>query len=475
MTKKIILITALLLAMVFVFVGCAGESFAFTALTVETMDGPLTSNGGVSVAYKGYTYFINGNVGTYSGENTFGKVEYGAICRVKTASLTGGVFAERDLANDEYPEVEILAPKAVYTTASGCPNSNGIFIFNDRLYYTTPSTVVDREGAVQNTYLDIMSVRLDGTDTQRMYTVEGNAFDMMLAQKGDSVYAVYLNTESLYVATITDAKPVETLVAEHVTLVKYLPETGVAVFVQEIPEEGHEDHDHEATSNSISIYTVGDAESAMMIDGEGPDVSLDAALTVAQLTPNYVYFTIADDPAGRDGLYRVALDARDLVFESERMALKVFGQNLLSSGVIYTNGTEEDIVFYNSKELYVQYFSTSNKTAKNLFYTISAPSFVKAVGDKVFYVTSSTLKYFSVEEMMNGNGDYAREEDNISVGKYVNAVTWLDYDFYADYMLCLSTTSDSEVYLYYTDYNDMESDDKVNYFVGYYVNTATDK
>ena len=70
MTKKTLLILSLLLVMVFVFAGCSKESFKTDGLKVEYMSGELTSNGGVSVGYKGYTYFINGDVASYSVENT---------------------------------------------------------------------------------------------------------------------------------------------------------------------------------------------------------------------------------------------------------------------------------------------------------------------------------------------------------------------------------------------------------------------
>ena len=52
-----------------------------------------------------------------------------------------------------------------------------------------------------------MSVALDGTDTQREFVVPGNSFDMMLTQKGENVYALYLNVETLYEVNLSDATP----------------------------------------------------------------------------------------------------------------------------------------------------------------------------------------------------------------------------------------------------------------------------
>ena len=415
MTKKTLLVISLLLAMIFVFVGCTGESFKFDALTVETMSGDLESNGGVSVSYKGYTYFINGNVGTNTNDNTFGEVTYGAICRVKTSALTDGTFVDRVLESDEYPEVEVLAPKAIYTAATTNANSNGIFIYGDKLYYTTPSTTTDREGAIQNSYLDIMSVSLDGTGTQRLFTVDGNSFDMMIAQNGNNVYAVYLNAEVLYQVNLTDATNGAVEVAEHVSGISFLPSAGVAVFTQAKPEEGHEDHDHEATSNDICIFTVGQEESATVISGKGSDVSYNAILTVEEVTESNIYFSVADDSAGRNGLFRVALSARDNTFGASFSTLKLSGENLLSSGLVYAVSGSENIVFYNATEKYVQYFDTQLKSLTNLFYSSSAPSLLKVSGDKVFYTLSSKIKYFDVQACLNADGDYAREDANVVV------------------------------------------------------------
>jgi len=475
MTKKTLIITAILLAMIFVFVGCAGETFKFDALTVETMDGELTNNGGVSVAYKGYTYFINGNVGTYSDDNTFGKVTYGAICRVKTATLTDGTFNGRDLANEEYPEVEVLAPKAVYTTASNNPETNGIFIYGDRIYYTTPSTTKDKEGAIQNTKLDIMSVKLDGTDTQRLYVVAGNSYDMMYAQKGQDVYAIFLNGEELYSVNLTASNPTETLVAEHVTGVKFAHEVGIAVFTQTIPEEGHEDHDHEATYSSISVLVAGQEESEVLVDGSGETALEEALLTLTKVTSTNVYFTVSTDNAGREGLYRVALTARNVSFEDNYADYKVFGSNVLANAIIYTANGSENFVIYNEVEKHVQLFDVATQTVKNLFYITSAPTFVSVDSNKLIYIVSAQIKYFDMQQINDADfdGRYVADEDNVTISENSNAVTWLSYDVYQDYMLYLSTT-ESEVYLYYTDFNEVESEEKVAFFVGLYVQKATE-
>lgn len=476
MTKKTLLILSLLLVMIFVFAGCSKESFKTEGLKVENMSGELTSNGGVSVGYKGYTYFINGDVASYSVENTYGQVKYGAVCRVKTSQLTDETFRNREFGTDEYAEVEILAPKAVYTTATANGEANGLYIFNDRLYYTSPSTTKDSEGAKLTGYLDIFSVKLDGTDMQRLFTVDANTYDMMLAADGESVYAVYVKSGKLVTVELTAAKPAETTVVSSVSEYKFIVNKGVVVYSVSVEEEGHEGHDHN-TCNTLGVYRVGEDNGTDLISGEhadGQDLSYDVVMTIVTVTENNVYFTVEEDVAGRNGLYRIALNTNGKAFANGD-ATKVNGENILESGVIYEKDGQENIIFYNTNEKHLQYFDGANY--KDMFYTTSAPTLVKVVNGKLFYTTSAGLKFISVEDYIAAgfNGTNAREED-VKVVTARTAVTssWLTYDFYGDYALYLAKTDDGDVYLYYTDFNDNEQSNKSEYFIGIFVDvTAT--
>lgn len=475
MTKKTLLIFALLLAMIFAFAGCSRESFDTDGLKVENMSGELMSNGGVSVSYKGYTYFINGDVASYGIENTYGKVTYGAVCRVKTSLLTDGTFDGRDFGTDEYPEVEILAPKAVYTTATANGEANGLYIFNDRLYYTSPSTTKDSDGAKLTSHLDIFSVKLDGTDTQRLFTVDANTYDMMLATANGSVYAIYVKDGALVTVDLSAAKPEEKTVVSSVSTYEFIVGSGTVVYSVNVEEEGHEGHDH-STCNSLNVFHVGDESGTTLINGEhgdGQDLSYDVLMTIVTVTDNNVYFTVSDDAAGRSGLYRIALNTSGKSF-AKGDATKVNGENLLDGGIVYERNGQEGVIFYNSNEQHLQYFDGTDYV--DMFYTTSAPTLVKVINGKLFYTTSSGLKFIAIEDYLAAdfNGTNAREEDvKVISDRTGDGSSWLTYDFYDTYALYLADTDDGDVYLYYTDYSDNEQNDKSEYFVGIFVDVTT--
>ena len=85
-----------------VAVACLTSTFAFSACGEKawSIDAPLSytatedkavSNGGFAVEKGGYVYFVNGTA-AYDGDNTFGKVEKGALMRISTENLTAGNY-----------------------------------------------------------------------------------------------------------------------------------------------------------------------------------------------------------------------------------------------------------------------------------------------------------------------------------------------------------------------------------------------
>ncbi len=473
MTKKSLIIIAFLLACVCIFACCAKESFRFDALQVLDMPGELISNGGVSVSYKGYTYFINGDVGKYDVENTFGKVKYGAICRIKTEYILDDTFVDLDIGSNEYntktkDKVEILAPKAYFNNNTATNSLNGLFIFSDRLYYTTPSTTTDKNGAVQNTFLDIMSVKLDGTDTKRMYTVNSNTYELMLSLKEDKVYASYVNENKLYCINLFDSKPLAKEVTDNVSAYKYDVNNGkIALTLNVIEKKENQSTEITLKYNTLNIFTPGDDKVTLVMTGkraDGQDVSYDVIMVLQQINNNHIYFAVTNDAHGRDGNYRIGTNQADVQFSTVTSASnstfkKISTQNLLESGIIYNDGQNEYIIFYNASEKYIQLFNIANGAKSNLLYTTNAPTFVGTNNGKLFY-TATNLYYVTLT---------AGEQDSgIMLSTKTNAVTWAGFDIYNDYVLYLATTDKSDVYLSYAKIIS-EGEDTQQTFIGIYV------
>ena len=165
---------------------------------VKPLDGDISvssaeiSNGGLAVEKGNYVYFINGRE-SYTADNTFGNVVKGAIMRI----------SKTDLAARNYSSVQTVVPSIVYAG-----NSNaGIYIYGDRVYYTTPSTEKTGNGDVQNSYLQFRSTRLDGTDTVKDYYLQfaDNSTEYRYVEENGTVYILYVATnEDLYGTSCTN-------------------------------------------------------------------------------------------------------------------------------------------------------------------------------------------------------------------------------------------------------------------------------
>lgn len=157
MTKKIILTISILLVAILavtVMVGC--ESYSNSTFTLDNADVSI-SNGGSVVYHGDYVYFINGYsdlLDEYK-ENWFGNVEKGAIMRLKKNEV--------DMAN-----LEIIVPKAVYSTAS----NTGFSIYGDYIYYVTSSVTENRDGSINASTIEFMRTRTDGQETEILLSID---------------------------------------------------------------------------------------------------------------------------------------------------------------------------------------------------------------------------------------------------------------------------------------------------------------
>ncbi len=144
------------------------------------------SNGGFAVKKGNYVYFINGAEAN-TADNSYGTPVKGAIYRI----------AASDLAARNYNEVQPVVKHIAYAA----DHNSGIFIYGDRIYYSTPSTAKNSDGSVLSSYLELKSTKLDGTDTLSTAYVQfpSNAYEFRYVEEGGTVYLMYVATsEKLY-------------------------------------------------------------------------------------------------------------------------------------------------------------------------------------------------------------------------------------------------------------------------------------
>lgn len=184
MNKRFTKIICAIVAAIFVFgiiaiAGCA-QYYPSDKLT-GNFDGTTKSNGGFAVEKGEYVYFINGT-GVSTADNNYGTPVKGAIYRI----------SKTDLKNRNYSS----ADKVVGNIAYSSNYNGGIFIYGDRIYYGTPSTAKNSEGVVQNSYLDMKSTKLDGTEAMKNYYVQfpSASYEYRYVDVDDTVYLLYVAT-----------------------------------------------------------------------------------------------------------------------------------------------------------------------------------------------------------------------------------------------------------------------------------------
>lgn len=185
-TKIICAILAAVVALgILLMAGCS-EGHKDSALKgKDIFTGDVQSNGGFAVEKGNYIYFINGVQGN-SANNDYGKPVRGAVSRIH----------KDDYAARNYSKTDIVVPQIVYSA-----NHNaGIFIYGDSIYYGTPSTSKNSEGAVQYQNLEMQSTKLDRSRTTAPYiSFSDSSYEYRFVEVGETVYLVYVATgETLY-------------------------------------------------------------------------------------------------------------------------------------------------------------------------------------------------------------------------------------------------------------------------------------
>ena len=453
MNKKRLLIFILLVALVMALTACAPD-YKWGPLDTSAADNsPLLSNGGSVVSYKGYIYFINGTTSTYEAENVFGEVVYGSVCRIAASKLD--TVKENDFGTDEYAEAlgaEVLAPKAVFSSNTSDARLNGSYIFNDRLFYTTPSDTLASDGSVRNTMLDIMSVKLDGTDTKRVYTLGSNSLSVGMFETDGDAYALFVDGDKNLVSlNLFDGT--ETKVDEKVTSSAVDMQSGSIVYTKDVITE-KENQGTEITANYNELYVVkaGQTASAKIMTGQhadGQDVSYDFDVSIASASDGFVYFNLSSDAHGRDGMYRISESVEDKRLAD---ATRLY-RNVLSGAVAYQDG----FVYYNSTSKYVQ-FVKDGQDAKNLYYTASSPSFKFIQEGTLYFEMDSALWSIS----LNGESN----PDTLTANKLtdkVNATSWLNYDILDGKVFYMYT--DNDVYLHFSEMGEAAKDKEIKTYV----------
>lgn len=187
--KKIcsVLAAATVLSTAFSFASCKdtykGTKLEYTPVAATEK---AVKNGGFAVEYGEYVYFVNG-VEEHTAKNKYGDVVKGALMRIKSTDLSAG----------DYTHVETVVPMLFVAK----DYTSGIYIYNNRVYYATPTTTKSVNGGeVESGYIDFKSANLDGSEAMKDYyfRLSDNASKYRFVEEGETVYCLYEKDGDLY-------------------------------------------------------------------------------------------------------------------------------------------------------------------------------------------------------------------------------------------------------------------------------------
>ncbi len=350
-SKKIL---AILLVLVMAFatlalVACDSDEEFVNPTMPESSE--VTSNGGTAVGYGDYIYYVNGTTIAASLDSGYtGLTKYGDIVRISVADLDSLIEIDENDAEDADAEdletylyelveeyVEVVVPYIYYTGNTTDLTVNGIYIFNDRLYYTTPNQKLTNNGDSQTSQSVICSVALDGTDMVEHYIVTDNTVAIQLAEVDDSVYATFVlyndDDEQDELTTVDLSTGTATVVAT--AMASYQFNGNNTYYITE--------------TGDIAMLIAGGEEEILVTN---PDEAVYTSYTIASVNEGKVYYTVTENSTNNK-LYMVTSGSEPVVVLDSTVDASSTAYTYLGygSGVIMTSTIKDyDVTAY---QLYV--------------------------------------------------------------------------------------------------------------------------
>lgn len=383
----------------FLFVGCAKNPNT----NIKLDGGPelnelVTGNGSFQVRKGDYVYFASGYVsksdlGTGGLTNELGEVTNGALYRakvelkktlIKEENKTEGEESEPKY-QEEYvlTDVQLLCSKLV-----GFENS-GIYIFGNKIYFGTPSTIKNSEGTVMYKLLTFYSVDLNGENLTEIYQTQSfeNGKYSFISINGNLYLMIFDGSQILRVDMNGNSKVLATDVVSAV-----LPKSEVIV-----------DNSYSATENEKYVYyTIKNSENTETIDygnvlnkvnivsGEKTELFKQRYITITlsefvNNKLNYKRNVMRSEMSPSSETYLFTNDFSKTTFEESEK--QIANQSAITNMVEYKEQELDGHVYVNGEKLY--YRSKDGLTVKTLSTSASSVLFVQ--GKYVYYVSSSAI------------------------------------------------------------------------------------
>lgn len=443
--KSFILVFALLACAILLFAAC-NPTNAFTPVELPAA-AEAVGNGGIAVRYGEWIYYVNGYQSSATADNAYtNDIRTGAIVRVKVADLDDIIkINDQDLSTSKKAEAikkavaektQMVVPNFYYTGNTSTTAINGINIFGDRIYITTPNNALDANGNILSSQLVLASYKLDGSDMQRHFVFASNAPQLKLTQDGQNVVATYIldnqiKTFSFKAGETVSENDVKVITEEKISSpvlsgnnVYFLDNNGsicrytvggteYKVLVEKVVEEGHEDHSH----------------------GE--------SYTIKSANGDYVYYTNSDSSSQTAGLqlYYATVKNGEVVKDVALDTIPTGSYFGWGEKVVYTTSVpEESVTMYG---IWVASKDGADKVEiLNPAENDKTITFNRLDGDVLYYTVDSVSYTLNLtEKLANENTPAVAYAYNLSF----SATGWATPDVLDNYVFSLSSGAVSVV------------------------------
>ena len=249
--KKFFALLIAVLTLSLCLTGCNGVK------PLSDVGGEVFSGNGTFAVHKGnYLYFVNG-VGDMSGDNTMGKVEKGALLRVK----------KTDIGKSD-ATYETVIPKLMNT---GSANS-GIYMFGDVVYYGTPYDGKDKTSTIRSDFTDFRTFNLVNAKSSRITFETSAVKNYSFVEKGDNVYLAYETTATIDGASVSAYKVLNAKTGKEVFSVDgyknlLADDKSGKVFYSKVAR--NEELEQDEAFDEVYYYTIGDDKAELLFSGCG--------------------------------------------------------------------------------------------------------------------------------------------------------------------------------------------------------------
>ncbi len=169
---KGLLLLSLLLCLTLGAIGCGNTGWKKEDVTVSLPNQIIqSSNGGFVAESDNNIYLING-MGSSTTSNSFGTPIKGSLVAID---------------KNDYSNVCIVVPKLFVAS----DYASGLFLDGQYVYYGTPSTEKNAQGAIASDELTFFRTKLDGTDTKEFFTIDSLSSQYRFSKVGEDVYITY--------------------------------------------------------------------------------------------------------------------------------------------------------------------------------------------------------------------------------------------------------------------------------------------